>query len=114
MRRPLLAGNWKMYKTVKEAVALSQEIRAGLALPLQDRDVLVAPPNTGSYDKNQADARYLTQFGINAELADWLPEYAEALGANRVEVLAGDIAEAYAPRRLHQARRDRAGAARPR
>ncbi len=30
-------------------------------------DVLVAPPNTGSYDKFQADARYLTQFGMNAE-----------------------------------------------
>jgi len=46
MRRPLLAGNWKMYKTVAEAVALAQEIRAGLALPLKDRDVLVAPPFT--------------------------------------------------------------------
>jgi len=46
MRRPLLAGNWKMYKTVPEALALAQEIRAGLALPLQDRDVLVAPPFT--------------------------------------------------------------------
>jgi triosephosphate isomerase len=46
MRQPLLAGNWKMYKTVAEAVALAQEIRAGLALPLKDRDVLVAPPFT--------------------------------------------------------------------
>ncbi len=46
MRRPLLAGNWKMYKTVPEGVALAQEIRAGLALPLKDRDVLVAPPFT--------------------------------------------------------------------
>jgi len=46
VRRPLLAGNWKMYKTVAEAVALAQEIRAGLALPLKDRDVLVAPPFT--------------------------------------------------------------------
>ena len=46
MRRPLLAGNWKMYKTVPEGVALAQEIRAGLALPLRDRDVLVAPPFT--------------------------------------------------------------------
>jgi triosephosphate isomerase len=46
MRRPLLAGNWKMYKTVPEAVALAQEVRAGLALPLKDRDVLVAPPFT--------------------------------------------------------------------
>jgi triosephosphate isomerase len=46
MRRPLIAGNWKMYKTVPEGVALAQEIRAGLALPLKDRDVLVAPPFT--------------------------------------------------------------------
>jgi len=30
-------------------------------------DVLVAPPNTGSNDKYQADARYLTQFGMNGE-----------------------------------------------
>jgi triosephosphate isomerase (TIM) len=46
MRRPLIAGNWKMYKTVPEGVALAQAIRAGLALPLKDRDVLVAPPFT--------------------------------------------------------------------
>ena len=46
MRRPLLAGNWKMYKTVPEGVALAREIRAGLARPLKDRDVLVAPPFT--------------------------------------------------------------------
>jgi Xaa-Pro aminopeptidase len=32
-------------------------------------DVLVAPPNNGSNDKFQADARYLTQFGLNGELA---------------------------------------------
>ncbi|HZT07473.1 MAG TPA: M24 family metallopeptidase [Chloroflexota bacterium] len=30
-------------------------------------DVLLAPPNTGSNDKYQADARYLTQFGLNGE-----------------------------------------------
>jgi triosephosphate isomerase len=46
VRRPLLAGNWKMYKTVAEGVSLALEIRAGLVLPLQDRDVLVAPPFT--------------------------------------------------------------------
>jgi triosephosphate isomerase (TIM) len=46
MRRPFLAGNWKMYKAAPEGVALAQAIRAGLALPLKDRDVLVAPPFT--------------------------------------------------------------------
>src|SRR3954465_8876229 len=30
-------------------------------------DVLVAPPNTGGNERNQADARYLTQFGMNGE-----------------------------------------------
>ncbi len=28
MRTPLVAGNWKMYKTVAEAVAFAQRIRA--------------------------------------------------------------------------------------
>ncbi|MEA2640093.1 MAG: Xaa-Pro dipeptidase [Chloroflexota bacterium] len=35
----------------------------------QGIDVLVAAPNTGSHDKHQADARYLTQFGLNGENA---------------------------------------------
>ena len=46
MRRPLLAGNWKMYKTVPEALALLREVRAALPEPPGDRDVLVAPPFT--------------------------------------------------------------------
>ena len=31
MRRKLIAGNWKMYKTVAEAVALVEEIKKGVA-----------------------------------------------------------------------------------
>ncbi|HZT08383.1 MAG TPA: M24 family metallopeptidase [Chloroflexota bacterium] len=30
-------------------------------------DALVAPPNTGGNERNQADARYLTQYGMNGE-----------------------------------------------
>src|SRR5437764_5042211 len=30
-------------------------------------DGLLAPPNTGGNERNQADARYLTQFGMNGE-----------------------------------------------
>lgn len=33
----------------------------------QGVDVLVAPPNTGGNERFQADARYLTQFGMNGE-----------------------------------------------
>jgi triosephosphate isomerase (TIM) len=43
MRRPVIAGNWKMYKTVAEAVALAGEIRAGAA---GNAEVVVAPPFT--------------------------------------------------------------------
>jgi len=43
-RRPLIAGNWKMYKTVSEATALATEIRNGVDRP--EVEVLVAPPFT--------------------------------------------------------------------
>jgi triosephosphate isomerase len=44
MRRKLIAGNWKMYKTTAEAVALVKEIAAGASGA--PSDVLVAPPYT--------------------------------------------------------------------
>jgi triosephosphate isomerase len=44
MRRPLIAGNWKMFKTVPEAVSLATEIRNGADRP--EVEVLVAPPFT--------------------------------------------------------------------
>lgn len=44
-RRPLLAGNWKMFKTVAEAKALAKAVRDG-ATSHPGRDVLVAPPFT--------------------------------------------------------------------
>jgi triosephosphate isomerase len=44
MRRKLIAGNWKMYKTVPEAVALVEEIKRGVAGA--PGETLVAPPYT--------------------------------------------------------------------
>jgi len=44
MRRKLIAGNWKMYKTVAEAVALVEELKKGMAGA--PGDTLVAPPFT--------------------------------------------------------------------
>ncbi|RJX34426.1 MAG: triose-phosphate isomerase [Desulfurivibrio sp.] len=43
-RRPLLAGNWKMYTTIAEAEALAGAV-ARSAIPA-DRDVMLAPPFT--------------------------------------------------------------------
>lgn len=48
-RRPIIAGNWKMYKTVKEAVSLAGEI-ASATLGLEDRDIVIAPPFTALAD----------------------------------------------------------------
>lgn len=45
MRRPLLAGNWKMHYGVNEGVALVEALTADLT-DLSDRDVLVCPPFT--------------------------------------------------------------------
>jgi triosephosphate isomerase len=44
MRRPLIAGNWKMYKTVSAGVALAREIAEGLRAG--DPEVVVFPPAT--------------------------------------------------------------------
>lgn len=46
MRRPLIAGNWKMHGTIREAVALVEEIRRLLQPPPDDVEVAVCPPFT--------------------------------------------------------------------
>jgi len=43
MRKPFIAGNWKMYKTIEEAVALVHDLRAALD-GLVGCDVAVCPP----------------------------------------------------------------------
>ncbi|MGB9740083.1 MAG: triose-phosphate isomerase [Chloroflexus aggregans] len=45
MRTPLIAGNWKMYKTIGEATALVRDLLAELG-PLTDREAIVCPPFT--------------------------------------------------------------------
>lgn len=43
MRRPMIAGNWKMNTTASEAVALVSEL-CGLVRDVTDVDIVVAPP----------------------------------------------------------------------
>lgn len=45
MRRPLIAGNWKMHTTVQEAQQLASAV-AQSAAKVSGRDVMVAPPYT--------------------------------------------------------------------
>lgn len=45
MRRPILAANWKMYKTIAEAVAFAKDF-VPLVADAGDVEILVAPPAT--------------------------------------------------------------------
>ena len=45
MRTPLIAGNWKMFKTVHEAVVYIKELRK-IAKDVHDVEIVVAPPFT--------------------------------------------------------------------
>lgn len=56
MRRPLIAGNWKMYKTLEEAGALVSALGRSLAAEPAACDVLVAPPFTALRAVGQAIA----------------------------------------------------------
>ncbi|MBF0118203.1 MAG: triose-phosphate isomerase [Desulfobacterales bacterium] len=47
-RKPLLAGNWKMYKTCAEAVDTAKKL-AELVTKVQDRDIMIAPPFTALF-----------------------------------------------------------------
>ncbi len=45
MRKPIIAGNWKMYKSPSEAKALAEEIKNGLDLAiLREKEVVLCPP----------------------------------------------------------------------
>ena len=45
MRTPLFAGNWKMFKTVHEAVAFAKEFKAAVK-DVAGVDIVLAPPFT--------------------------------------------------------------------
>ena len=59
-RRALIAGNWKMHKTLREAVSLVEAIREDLARSPARAEVLVAPPFTALH----AVAQFLRGSGI--------------------------------------------------
>lgn len=47
-RRPIIAGNWKMFKTPSEAIRLVEDLKGELA-DINDRDIVVIPPFTALY-----------------------------------------------------------------
>lgn len=45
MRKHLIAGNWKMYKTPKQAKELAEQLKSGLA-NVKDVEIVICPPFT--------------------------------------------------------------------
>ena len=86
MRTPLIAGNWKMFKTIREAVAFVSDLRTRLA-EIRGADVLVAP----TFPALQAVAAALdgSPIGLAAQNLHW-----EREGAFTGEVSAAMIRDA--------------------
>ena len=60
MRIPLIAGNWKMYKTVTEAVKYVKEFR-DLVKGIADVEIVLAPTFTAIYGAAAAPVDVLLQ-----------------------------------------------------
>jgi triosephosphate isomerase (TIM) len=86
MRIPLIAGNWKMFKTVHEAVVFVKELRP-LVKDIADVEIVVGPPFTAIHAV--AEAARNSNVGVAAQDMHW-----EREGAFTGEVSAAMIAEA--------------------
>jgi triosephosphate isomerase len=71
MRKPIIAGNWKMYKTVEEAVDLVREMRRALNA-IESVDSVVCPPFIAI--PAVADALSGTRIGVGAQNMHWEKE----------------------------------------
>jgi len=85
-RTPFIAANWKMHKTVLEAVAFIKEFRK-LADAVHDVEIVVAPPFTAL--RPAADAAHASTIGIAGQNLHW-----ERQGAFTGEISAGMLKEA--------------------
>src|SRR5258708_1775417 len=86
MRIPFIAGNWKMFKTVQEAVVFTKELRS-LVKDVADVEIVVAPPFTAVHAV--AEAARNSNVGVSAQDLYW-----EREGAFTGEVSAGMLLEA--------------------
>jgi triosephosphate isomerase len=86
MRTPFIAANWKMYKTVLEAVAFVKELRS-LVKDVHDVEIVVAPPFTALH--SAVEAAHGSSVGIAGQNLHW-----EREGAFTGEISAGMLKQA--------------------
>src|SRR3954447_16478310 len=85
-RVPFIAANWKMYKTVHEAVAFIKELKS-VAKDVHDVEIVVAAPATALH--SAAEAAHASAIGIAGQNLHW-----EREGAFTGEVSAAMLKEA--------------------
>jgi triosephosphate isomerase len=68
MRKPIIAGNWKMHKTAGEGVTLVQELNA-LTNAVNDVEIVICPPFTAL--AAAASAVRGTNIGLGAQNMHW-------------------------------------------
>jgi triosephosphate isomerase len=86
MRSPFIAGNWKMFKTVAEAVVFAKELKS-VVKDVADVEIVVAPPFTAIHAV--AEALRNTNVGVSGQDVYWEKE-----GAFTGEVSAAMLKEA--------------------
>jgi triosephosphate isomerase len=86
MRRPFIAGNWKMFKTVHETTVYVKELRS-LVKDVNDVTVVIAPPFTAVHAASEAARN--SNVAVSAQNMFWEKE-----GAFTGETSAGMIKEA--------------------
>ena len=87
MRKPIVAGNWKMNKTVADAITLVQDLKRDLA-EIRQVDIVVCPPFTAL--KSVADVLSGTRLEVGAQNMHW-----EKSGAYTGEISAEMLRELF-------------------
>jgi len=68
MRKPFIAGNWKMYKTIKEAIELVNSLRREV-IDVEEADIVVCPPYTALSEVS--DLLVDSNIGLGAQDVYW-------------------------------------------
>jgi triosephosphate isomerase (TIM) len=86
MRKPVIAGNWKMYKTISEAVAFVEKLKPRVA-QTEHCEIVVGPPFTAL--RAVADAARGSKIGVAAQDVHWDKE-----GAHTGDIAPGMLLDA--------------------
>ena len=86
MRTPFVTANWKMHKTVHDAIGFVKELRS-LVKEVHDVEIVIAPPFTAL--RAVADAAHASNIGVGAQNLHW-----EREGAFTGEISAAMVKEA--------------------